>query len=54
MVLRVLLTNKNSPEAVKRTQPSKVETTGNVNLLITTVSDIRLQPSIDHAKHKAS
>ena len=35
-------------------QPSKVETIGNANLLTTTVSDIRLQPSIDYDKHKAS
>ena len=46
--------NKSSLEAVKRVQPSEVETIGNANLLATTVSDIVLQPSIEYAKHKAS
>ena len=32
--------NRNSLEAVKKVQPSKVETIGNASLLATTVSDI--------------
>ena len=46
-----------SCEAVKRVQPSKIETvTSNVNLLVATVSDIWWWPSIIYAnyKHKAS
>ena len=41
--------SKNSLEAVKKAQTSKIETISNTNLLATTVSDIRLWPSIDHA-----
>ena len=43
--------SKNSLEAIKMAQPSKVEKIGNANLPATTVSDIGLQPSVDDAKY---
>ena len=51
----MLYAKQNNPEAIKKVQPSKVETIGKANLLATIVSDIRLRSSIiDYAKHKAS
>ena len=45
---------KTAYRLLKRVQASEIETIGNANLLVTTVSDIRLWPSINYAKCKAS
>ena len=43
---------KTSQRQLKMAKQSKAETTGNANLLATTVSDIGLQPNINYAKLK--